>query len=396
MNAGPGYPPGAFTIRMKKLFYSGLAGLALFEFLRVYFIMPLPGSQRMDSLEVAYFLHTWRWAFRIGFLLLIAAGVVAAFRIRWKWLPALAVLVVGAVVWLGNFQMSAEHMFRQPETLVFKSLAECGLDDKAVVIGVEHNGEARAYPVRYLTYHHQVQDTVGGKSVLVTYCSVCRTGRVFAPVVRGQAEKFRLVGMDHFNAMLEDSSTGSWWRQATGEAVAGPLKGTQLPDAAFTQQTLGTWAALHPAGAVMLPDEAARDGYDTEGKFERGESEGSLTKTDRASWEDKSWVVGVEAGGATKAYDWNRLTELHVINDAVGGTPIVLALASDGQSFVAFERPAATDVFTLSGEVLSAGGLSWDFAGRELDAPDRRLKPVRASQEFWHSWRTFHPDTAKY
>jgi hypothetical protein len=25
-----------------------------------------------------------------------------------------------------------------------------------------------------------------------------------------------------------------------------------------------------------------------------------------------------------------------------------------------------------------------------------KLKPIQASQEFWHSWQTFHPYTKKY
>ena len=80
----------------------------------------------------------------------------------------------------------------------------------------------------FIGYHHQVRDRVGGTDVLVTYCTVCRSGRVFSPLVDGTLERFRLVGMDRFNAMFEDESTGSWWRQATGAAVAGPRKGIQL------------------------------------------------------------------------------------------------------------------------------------------------------------------------
>lgn len=99
--------------------------------------------------------------------------------------------------------------------------------------------EASAYPIQFIGYHHQVRDTVGGQPVMVTYCTVCRTGRVFLPKVQGAAETFRLVGIDHFNAMLEDARTGTWWRQATGEAVGGPLRGEVLPEIASTQASLG-------------------------------------------------------------------------------------------------------------------------------------------------------------
>jgi hypothetical protein len=332
-----------------KLFYTGLAGLAFFEILRVYLIMPMPGSQRIESLDAAYLLHTWCWGFRILFGLAIAAGSRAAFQVSWKWrgLPVLLMLLVAAISWMFNFQLTAESMFKEPGKLAFQPRVGNVLDEGSLVIGVEHNGEARAYPIRFLVYHHQVRDTVGGKPVLITYCSVCRTGRVYEPVVNGQQEKFRLVGMDHFNALFEDATTGSWWRQTTGEAVTGRLKGTALPEVPASQLTLAKWFALHPAATVMQPDEASLESYDTEGRFERGESRGELTRTDSASWKDKSWVVGVRIATASKAYAWNQLKERRIINDMIGQTPIVLVLAADQQSFAAFERPGEAEHFTL-------------------------------------------------
>ena len=381
---------------MKKLYYTGLAGLVLSEVLQVYFIMPMPGSQRMDSLEAAYFLHAYRWFFRIGFLLTAVAGSAGAFQAGRKWRPATAGLVAAGLVYFFNFQMAADSMFQQPQTLTFKSRAESQVDESSVVVAVEHNGEAKAYPIRYLVYHHQVQDTVGGRPVIVTYCSVCRTGRVFEPVVNGQGEKFRLVGMDHFNAMFEDARTGSWWRQATGEAVAGPLKGARLPETDYTQLTVHQWFELHPAGLVMQPDESAKSDYDSEGRFERGKSKGDLTRTDPASWQDKSWVVGIQLGGVSKAYDWNRLKEQRVINDKVAGRPIVLVLGTDRKSFAVFARPAAAENFTIRQNILSAGGRSYDLSGVDLAEPGRQLTRLTAYQEFWHSWRTFHPDTLQF
>jgi Protein of unknown function (DUF3179) len=379
---------------VKKLFYLGLAGLALFEFLKIYFIMPMPGSQRLDTLNVAYFLHSYRWFFRIGFVILIVTGSPRAFGIqrRWKWVPALTAAFAVATVGFFNFAMAAESMFQQPRIVAFEARARNVLDENAVVIGVENNGEAKAYPIRFLAYHHQVQDTVGGKPVLVTYCSVCRSGRVFEPIVHGHPEKFRLVGMDHFNALFEDVTTQSWWRQATGEAVAGPLIGEAMKEVSCVQLTVRKWFELYPNGTVMQPDGAAKAHYG-EGKFERGENKTGLTGTDPDSWKDKSWVVGVRVGGLSKAYDWNRLKEQRVINDQVGHTPIVLVLSADQQSFAAFERPAASEFFTIQNDTLSSAGKSYDFSGRELTGPGQHLRKLSAYQEFWHSWRAFHPET---
>jgi hypothetical protein len=380
---------------LKPIYYTGLLGLALFEVLMVYFIMPMPGSQAINSLGFAYFLHAHRWLIRACLLLSVAAGSRAAFGGAKRWLPGLAAASALAVAWFFNFQMSADRMFLQPSRLTMSPRAGNAVEGGAVVIGVELHGEARAYPVRFLVYHHQVQDTVGGTPVLVTYCSVCRSGCVFEPVVGGHPEKFRLVGMDHFNAMFEDATTGSWWRQATGEAVAGPLAGQALPEIDASQMTLSEWFGLHPGSLVMQADEASRKSYDKAANFERGLSTGALTRTDRAAWKDKSWVVGIRVGAVSKAYDWGRLRKQRVINDRIGEVPVVLVLGEDQASFAAFERPDAGWVFTVRGNLLLANGRTFDLSGRDLAQPDHRLKGVSAHQEFWHSWRTFRPDTLR-
>ncbi|MEZ4848709.1 MAG: hypothetical protein R3B93_08845 [Bacteroidia bacterium] len=61
-------------------------------------------------------------------------------------------------------------------------------------------------------YHHQVLDTIGGKHIMDLPVRLSYR-KDFEPVVNGKPEIFRLVGMDHFNAMFEDQTTKSWWRQ---------------------------------------------------------------------------------------------------------------------------------------------------------------------------------------
>jgi hypothetical protein len=176
--------------------------------------MPMPGSQEIKSIEIAYFLYTSRWYFRIACTVMISAGIISAFGNKLRLLPALSLISAMAIIYLLNYRMNAESMFKQPENLILKSKAENMVGDSSLVICVENNGIVKAYPIRFMSYHHQVQDTVGGLPLIITYCNVCRTGRAFLPVVRGQHERFRLVGMDHYNAMFEDATTGSWWRQS--------------------------------------------------------------------------------------------------------------------------------------------------------------------------------------
>ena len=59
---------------MKKIFYLGFFGLLLFEIFNFYLIMPMPGSQQMNSIDTAYFLYKWRWIFRGFFAVALLIG----------------------------------------------------------------------------------------------------------------------------------------------------------------------------------------------------------------------------------------------------------------------------------------------------------------------------------
>jgi Protein of unknown function (DUF3179) len=377
------------------LFWIGVGGLLAFEVLHVWFIMPLPGSQRMRSLDIAYAMHTWRWPLRALFALLVAAGGPRAWRrVDWRrWLVPLALGVMAAVAYVTNRVMAADQMFRQPTVFTMLPAATNRVPLDRLVVGIEVNGEARAYPLMFIGYHHQVRDTVGGQEVLVSYCTVCRTGRVFSPLVDGRIERFRLVGMDLWNAMFEDEHTGSWWRQANGEAVTGTHKGKALDEIPSQQLSLAQWLALHPASLVMQGDPAFTDEYAKDYSFENGTSRKSLTGTDTTSWGEKSWVVGIVADGEARAFDWRRFRRERVINATVGHTPIVLALASDTVSFFAYVRPDSMVRFRLVGDSLVGASQSYHIGGTGAAGA---LTPIPASQEFWHSWRTFQPGTLKY
>lgn len=377
---------------MKKIFWIGFFGLLLFEIANVYFIMPLPGSQEMNSIDIAYFLYKWRWIFRALFGLMILIGL---FRSTWKrkWLLIIPFVLLAAVIYMANFKMAADHMFYQPKQKLLSTVLDNKVDSNRLVIGVVNNGEAKAYPIQFLGFHHQVQDTVGGKPVIVTYCTVCRTGRVFEPLVNGKYEKFRLVGMDHFNAMFEDKTTKSWWRQVTGEAITGKLKGRQLPEVYSTQTSLAHWLQLNPNSLIMQADPAFLKSYDSTGKFETGTSRSSLTGTDSLSWKDKSWVIGIKTGKERKAYDWNQLKKERIIQDKLGETDLLIVLAKDDKSFFAFERPVNA-TFTLRNDTIVYNNRHFRMDGKGIDTAVS-LKPLPAYQEFWHSWRTFNPNTLK-
>ena len=416
---------------MKPLVYFsiGIILITLLEVARVYFIMPFPGSQLDDAVNVsrvavAYWLHnnsSWIRILSLGILVWPATGLTQAVRegrlsakrgvARW-WPVGVAGVLTGAygmVLYLVNAEMMADRMFLQPTTKRLMSLAENKIPANKLVLGVYQNGEARAYPLQLIGYHHQVRDTVGGKPVMITYCTVCRTGRVYDPMLNGKNETFRLVGMDHFNAMFEDEATGSWWRQATGEAILGPRKGQILSELAAPQMTLAEWSAAHPNTLVMQPDPAFKSETDSLATYDLGVKRGKLTGRDSTAWQRKSWVVGVVGndGKTAKAFDWNQLVKQRVVNNSVGNQPIVIVLAPDKLSFLAWNRVVQGGA--ALGQVLTFAPTAdnqltdretntiWNRQGIAVSGKlaGQQLVSVRAYQEFWHSWRSFHPKTQK-
>jgi hypothetical protein len=403
----------------RMLLVLGILLLFATEILRVYFIMPFPGSQHSNSIDLAYFIGRNRLWLRIaGFILVGYALVIHPTRRRnpyatprkessWPAIGLLIVAVLYAIVfYFFNYRFEADRMFKQPQQLGFADSANNKIPAQRLVIGVVIGNSAKAYPIQLIGYHHQVRDTLAQTPIMVTYCTVCRTGRVYSPLVHGRPEEFRLVGMDHFNAMFEDETTKSWWQQATGVAVAGPRKGERLAELPSAQCTLGEWLRLHPGSAVMQPDPTDTGHYAHLAGYDDGTIEGSLEHRDSASWKAKSWVVGVIAGNSAKAYDWTSLGAHRIVEDTIGTVP-VLIYRSDSANFHSFNRivTGQTLYFEFAKSELFPNDLV-DSPTRSVWTPDGRcisgalkgqqLQSFPSYQEFWHSWSHFHPATTQY
>src|SRR5947207_2962941 len=96
---------------------SALLFLFAAEILRVYFIMPFPGSQRANTINIAYFLNKYIWALRIlGFMLLLPYAIYAYRHARtWKKIElSIFIVLYGVVFYLFNFRFLADKMFYQP------------------------------------------------------------------------------------------------------------------------------------------------------------------------------------------------------------------------------------------------------------------------------------------
>jgi len=393
---------------MKKtrpsLFWWGIVLLLVPGLVHAYLLMPFPGSQDLNAITVSYYLEK----------AVLPLRVIGAIMIIWYFIKYFAmnsttgkvVKIAVLLLCLGSyyytdFEYKAESMFEEPQTVKFANAIDNKVPENFVVIGVVNNGVAKAYPVDYLAYHHKIQDNVGNLPVLVTYCSMCRTGRVYSPMVNGARQNFRLVGARHYNAIIEDEGTKTWWYQATGNAAVGKLKGSHLQELPYEQSTLESWLEKHPTSLILQPDKHYASDYADLKNYDRVQAvDRDSTLKNKDSLMRKSWMLAVVVQGQPKAYDWRRLFNKHLLNDQVAGNPVLLAIEGDSLTYHAFNTKLNGQ--TLHFKLDTAGNLTdqetasvWDWDGLATAGTlkGNRLSKIQAYQEYWHSWKRFHPNT---
>ncbi len=305
----------------------------------------------------------------------------------------------------------------------FVGVSEAGRWLKPVepVIALTIGGQDRAYPLQILVWHEIVNDTVGGVPVTVTFCPLCYTAIAFDRRAANRVLDFGTTGnLRKSDLVMYDRQTESWWQQAIGQAIIGDLTGTQLT---ILPAAIVSWDAFrteHPEGTVLSKDTGFSrayginpyTGYDsanTQPFLFDGKPDGRLAP--------KEHVVTVSLGGEDIAYPYTLLKKRGVVNDTVGGTPIVVfyrpgaSSALDAGSVSDGFDLGATGVFSpqLDGRRLtfeasgsdfldSESGSRWNVLGRAVSGPlaGRRLDPIVHGDDFWFAWAAFKPATRVY
>lgn len=284
------------------------------------------------------------------------------------------------------------------------------LPDRAPVIGVDRLGQARAYPLLLLGQHEVVNDQLGGP-LLVTFCPVCGSGVVAKREVTGLPTTFGVSGyLYRQNLVLFDYRTGSLWSQLLALAIRGPRTGDTLEQLPSTLTTWGEWRADHPNTVVLLPppkstpvhSRVPRSAYFRSAYlFEDGTSiigkDGS-----RSGISENTLVIGVRSGGVARAYPQHIMESSGVVNDTVGGRPIVVTTTPDG-GLAAYDRRVSGHVLTFAPagprqirsrntcwDRKTGQGVSGRYTGKAL-VPANDHEPM-----LWIGWRNFNPNTEIY
>ena len=129
-------------------------------------------AQTAAGVEWSYWLRRHSPAATAVATLLFLSICVALWRgARWPGRLAMAALLAPlvAVAWFAR-QNHFEWMFKPLPNADYARIVEADFVlDSDMVMAVEINGEAVAYPVRQIAYHHVINDVVGGKPITATY-----------------------------------------------------------------------------------------------------------------------------------------------------------------------------------------------------------------------------------
>jgi hypothetical protein len=116
----------------------------------------------------------------------------------------------------------------------------------------------------------------------------------------------------------------------------------------------------------------------------------------------KEIVAGLRIGTESQAYPFSQLRIARVVNDRVGGVPVLVVHQPSSDTTTAFDARAKGKVLRFQAKDADAGSIvdletrsTWDAYGLCLLGPLRgtKLKTLILVPEFWFAWSEFHPET---
>lgn len=230
--------------------------------------------------------------------------------------------------------------------------------------------------------------------------------------IAGLRLTFELAGINNQNFLMRDRETGTYWQQISGKAVSGPLAGRQLTLVHSDELTYGTWTAEQPGGAVLQDVALYRAGYARPDWDVRMQRAPVVIDFKEHGMKGRDLLVGIQAGGASRAFPYEQVIKERLVQDHVGTEPVLLVVGADNLSVRAFRnripgatgtadfyripanQPAAPNVLMMD----SATGSQWNFQGCAISgkAAGVCLEPVEAIKDYWFDWRNYNPATTIY
>lgn len=282
--------------------------------------------------------------------------------------------------------------------------AEAQFSDDFLVIGINVNGEARAYPHYILDWHEIINDDVNDVSVAVTYCPLTGTTFGWNRIVEGIKTTFGVSGLLYNSNLIPyDRESDSNWSQMKQLCVNGELIGEKPSGIQLIETTWGDWKKMYPNTTVLT----------TQTGFERDYS--MYPYGDYKTNHDfllfpvcnldtrlpgKERVHSLKVGNLSKVYRFNSFAQGNVIKDVVNGDDILLV--GNTTTIVSFKLNSSQNSLSFeysfdNGETLFTDneGTHWNVFGEAIAGPriGEKLEPTASFMSYWFAVGAFYPNT---
>lgn len=315
--------------------------------------------------------------------------------------PALIPLALTALAVALTYRMHQESAFPAVD---FPAMSEdplrLPLTDEAQLAIIEYGGATKAYPLDYVIHHHIVNDRFGASTVALTYCAMCRS---VIPFDVSDIGPLFVGSFKHANMIVADRRTKTFFQQSTFESIIGPLHPrtlTMIPFQVLAWREVKSLAQL-PEVAQVTELDLREFQLPIPGLWKKivaSEATPGLPAGHRDnSFPARTRVVGIiDSVARPKAvYLKRELTNRKLVrNEALDAY-----LIATGDTVNAFRGSVGGESILLSAEENGAmrdarSGTLWDVRGKYVSGPIKSdLSMLAISDEFWFSWKAFHPDS---
>jgi hypothetical protein len=156
-----------------SLFGLLLASTAGAIFLFVYPLAIIQPFKRQDPVQLRHALSVVSAAPRGTIFMAFVAAVAVALlwgRVRmWGRIAGMLLLLLTCVAAALSHINVFEQMFHPAGSPKFVSIHDAKIDPEDMLIAVSLTGQAHAYPIREMAYHHVVNDWFGDVPIVATY-----------------------------------------------------------------------------------------------------------------------------------------------------------------------------------------------------------------------------------
>ncbi len=337
--------------------------------------------------------------------------------INWSILMALLIATIFTSIQNGGFQIwtisplfisvvGLVLAYKAHQSQIFKEvdypemaddISKLPIADQMQMAVIEYEGITKCYPLNYVKTHHIVNDKFNDKIISLTFCAHCNG---FIPFDVTDIGPLFAGSMKGGNLIVADKKTTTFFQQATFKSIAGRLHPSELTMVPYQVIPWKEVKTIVPQPKVVLvtKDDLKEFEILIKGvwkKIQKTDLTLGLSKKNRnKEFPARTRVIGLLDTFAEKKVVY--LKDEVISKKAVHNKNLHFVLIPIEDAVIGFKSVLNTIELDLMlhGTIIKDGisKTEWSIQGKYSKGKiDKNLEFLSLSDEFWFSWKKFHP-----